>query len=691
MIDVTSELAERAVLTIRMLSADAVQKANSGHPGMPLGAADYAFVLWARYLRFYPSDPQWPNRDRFVLSAGHGSILLYSLLHLSGFDLPMQEIQSFRQWGSMTPGHPEYGCAPGVETTTGPLGQGFGNGVGMALAARMFAARVNRPGYDLINHRVFAIVSDGDLMEGVASEAASLAGHLKLGNLIYIYDDNRVSIEGSTELAFSEDVARRFEAYGWHVQAIDGHDRQAAADALEAAISQDEQPSLIIARTRIARGAPTMEDNHEAHGAPLGEDEIREMKARAGWPIDLPFFVPDDVRELFAARRAELQAEYADWQKRLTEYRRKFPDAARLWDALLSRRVPEDLVDQLLAAAPVAADATRNLSGKVLQRAAELVPSLCGGSADLGPSTKTILAAYGDIAAGQFDGRNLHFGVREHGMGAIVNGMALYGAFLPFAATFLVFSDYMRPTIRLAALMRIPVIFVLTHDSIFAGEDGPTHQPVEQAAALRAIPNLYVFRPADGPEVAAAWGAALMRRDGPSALLLTRQTCPALDRQRMADARGLLKGAYVLHDYGSQPDLILIASGSEVGLAVEVAEHLAETGRAVRVVSMPCWELFDQQAQEYRDQVLPPTCSRRVVIEAGVRQGWERYGGHDGLYITMERFGASAPYQVLAEKFGFTPDAIVHRIQHWTTCRGDSRIARGKRPRQKGDQNADNL
>ncbi len=665
MIDVTSKLADKAVLTLRMLAADAIQRANSGHPGMPLGAADYAFVLWAKFLRYNPADPRWPNRDRFVLSAGHGSTLLYGLLHLAGFELSLEELKNFRQWGSKTPGHPEYGTAPGIETTTGPLGQGFANGVGMALAAKMLAARVNKPGFALIDHRVFAIVSDGDIMEGVACEAASLAGHLRLGNLIYIYDDNRITIEGSTELTFSEDVAQRFAAYGWHVQTIDGHDRKAAEEAIAAAIAEEERPSLIIARTHIAWGAPTMQDKAQAHGAPLGEDEVRAMKERFGWPTEEEFFVPQKVRELFAQRRAELEEEYRAWQAMLAEYREKFPREAQLWDALLERRVPEDIVELLLDSAPAAEDATRNLSGMVLQKAAELVPALCGGAADLAPSTKTTIAGGGEVAPGEFSGRNIHFGVREHAMGAIVNGMALYGSFIPYGATFLVFADYMRPALRLAAMMGIQAIFVFTHDSIFVGEDGPTHQPVEQAATLRAIPNLFVFRPADGPEVAAAWAAALQRRNGPSAILLTRQKCPVLDRRELGEARGVLRGGYVLRECPGEPEVVIIASGSEVGLALEAAEELSAEGRAVRVVSMPCWELFEEQPREYRERVLPPTCARRVVIEAGVRQGWERYGGPEGLYICVERFGASAPYRVLQEKFGFTRQAVAERIQHW--------------------------
>ena len=660
---IAPELAQKAVNCLRMLAADAVQKANSGHPGMPMGAADYAFVLWTQFLKHNPDDPQWPNRDRFVLSAGHGSMLLYGLLHLSGYELPMEQLQQFRQWASMTPGHPEYRCAPGVETTTGPLGQGFGNGVGMALASQMMAARFNRSDLRLVDHFVYVICSDGDLMEGVASEAASLAGHLGLGNLICLYDDNRITIEGSTDLAFSEDVGRRFEAYGWHVQHIDGHDRQAAARAIQQAQGEEQRPSLILCRTHIAKGAPHAQDTAEAHGAPLGEEELRLTKESLGWPLEPSFLVPPEVRAIFVQRREELKVEYDAWVQMLARYRQQHPDLAERWDRMQRKEVPDDLEEQLLAVQFDKPIATRSASGKVLQKAAALVPSLCGGSADLAPSTMTILQECGHIAKGDLSGRNLHFGVREHGMGAILNGMALYGGLIPYGATFLVFSDYMRASIRLACMMKARVIYVFTHDSIFVGEDGPTHQPVEQVAALRAIPNLTVIRPADGSETAAAWAVALRNTQGPTALILSRQALPVLDRGKYAPASGLAQGAYVISEAQSlPPETILIATGSEVPLALEVAEGLRERGKDVRVVSMPSMELFERQPDDYKRNVLPPECKQRVVMEAGVSFGWHRYAGERGRIVSIERFGASAPAKVVAQHFGFTAQSILDRL-----------------------------
>lgn len=660
---IKEQLEQKAVDTLRMLAADAVQKADSGHPGMPMGAADYAFVLWTKYLRFNPQDPLWPNRDRFVLSAGHGSMLLYSLLHLAGFDLPLEELKNFRQWESKTPGHPEYWCAPGVETTTGPLGQGFGNGVGMAIAAKMMAERFNTDQFKLIDHYIYGIVSDGDLMEGVASEAASLAGHLGLSNIICLYDDNSITIEGKTKLAFSESVEQRFQAYHWHVIRVDGHDRAAIAQAIQEAQQETTRPKLIICRTHIGKGSPAKQDTASAHGEPLGEEEVVATKQNIGWPLEPAFLIPDDVRELFQRRSQELMVQYAQWQKKLEDYREQEPERAALWDAMWNKQVPEDIEQELLDAAADEEIATREASGKSMQVAAELVPSLVGGSADLAPSTKTLLKEFDDIAAGAFSGRNFHFGVREHAMGAIVSGLALYGSFIPFGATFLVFSDYMRPPIRLAAMMGIQVVYVFTHDSIFVGEDGPTHQPIEQMAALRCIPNLTVIRPADVSETAAAWAFALQHRSGPSALMLTRQKVPPSDRKKFASATNLKLGGYVLSDCEGVPDIVLIATGSEVHVALEAKEILQGKGKAVRVVSMPSMELFDQQSQEYRSQVLPPECKARVAIEAGCPFGWHKYVGPEGLILGIEGFGASAPYKVLAEKFGFTPEQVVERIE----------------------------
>jgi len=661
-----NELAEKAVKTIQMLSADAIQKANSGHPGLPMGMADVAFVLWSRYLRFNPDDPDWLNRDRFILSAGHGSMLLYSLLHLFEFDLPMEQLESFRQWGSLTPGHPEAGLTPGVEVTTGPLGQGFGNGVGMAIASQFLAAYLNEPDFKPIDHFVYAICSDGDIMEGVASEAASLAGHLGLGNIIYLYDDNHITIEGETELAFSEDVGQRFEAYGWHVLRVDGHNHQDISAAIRTAQAQVSRPTLIICRTHIGKGSPGKQDSADAHGAPLGEDELKATKENLGWPLEPSFLVPEDVRELCHRRAEQLGKEYAQWQEEVREYGESHPEWREKWDAFWEKRLPDDLEEKLMEALSKKDNATRNSSGEVLQAAAELIPNLIGGSADLAPSTKTLIKKAGSFEKGSYSGRNLHFGIREHAMGAALNGMARYGGLIPYGATFLVFSDYMRPAIRLAAMSKLHVIYVFTHDSFFVGEDGPTHQPIEHVAALRTIPNMTVIRPADPTETAAAWAVALRWTDGPVALILTRQTLPLLDRTTLAPAEEVAKGAYVLADgEGDSPDVVLIATGSEVHLALGVREKLQAQGRSVRVVSMPSMELFERQSGKYRAEVLPPECRKRVVIEAGVPFGWERYAGDDGLIIGMTRFGASAPYKVLAEKFGFTVDSVLQKVQEY--------------------------
>jgi len=657
------DLDQLCVNTIRTLAMDAVEKAKSGHPGMPMGAAAMAYVLWTRFLKHNPADPTWPDRDRFVLSAGHGCMLLYSLLHLTGYDLPLEELKQFRQWGSRTPGHSEYRKTPGVETTTGPLGQGFATGVGMAIAERMLAARFNRPGHTIVDHYTYAIVSDGDLMEGVASEAASLAGHLRLGKLIYLYDDNKITIEGSTDLAFSENVAERFEAYGWHVQRVDGNDLQAVETALRAAQAEERRPSLIIARTHIAYGSPNKQDSPEAHGAPLGEEEVRLTKQALGWPTDEPFYIPEAALAHFRRALQAGSAAQAAWQARFAAYEKAYPELAAEWRRVMSGELPEGWEKHLPVFEPSAGPmATREASGKVLNALAPHIPELVGGSADLAPSNLTYLAGMGDFQAANRGGRNLHFGVREHAMGAILSGMALHGGLKPYGGTFLVFSDYMRPAMRLAAMMELPVIYVLTHDSIGLGEDGPTHQPVEHLASLRAIPHLTVIRPADATETVAAWKVALEHRSGPVVLALSRQKLPIIDRSIYAAADGLARGAYVLADASlSHVDLILIATGSEVHLALEARTVLEQRGIGTRVVSMPSWELFDAQPREYQEAVLPPQVTARLAIEAGVGQGWCRYVGQQGDVVSLERFGASAPYKVLLKEFGFTVDNVVQR------------------------------
>jgi transketolase len=653
-----------AVNTIRFLAADAVEKAKCGHPGLPMGMADVAYVLWTRFLRYQPQDPAWPGRDRFVLSAGHGSMLLYAMLHLAGYDLSMEEIQRFRQLGSRTPGHPEHGLTPGVETTTGPLGQGIGNAVGMAISLQMLAARFNDATFTPVQGRVFGICGDGDMMEGVSSEAASLAGHLGLGNLTFVYDDNHITIEGNTALAFSEDVGRRFEAYGWHVQKADPYDRDELALALEAAVAESSRPSLVITRSHIAYGAPKKQDTASAHGEPLGPEELAGAKRALGWPEAPSFLVPDAVRERFAERAAELRTGYEAWREGLEAWRGRDAGRARLWDTLLAKRVPGDVFEQLVAGAPTGAAATRAHGGAVVQKAAALVPSLAGGSADLEPSTKTWIKESEAISRGRFAGRNFHFGVREHGMGAILNGMALTEGFIPYGSSFLVFTDYARPAIRLSALMKQQVIWVFTHDSIFVGEDGPTHEPVEQLASLRLIPNLQVIRPADGIETAAAWGLALEQRTGPTLIALTRQKTAALERGPDFDPAVLRRGGYVLRENKAANPVTLIATGSEVGLAVDAAALLENAGIATRVVSMPAPERFLEQDPKWRNAVLPPG-GRRVSIEAGVTAYWRSFVGPDGLMIGVDRFGESAPLADIQKYFGFTPDLVAERVRAW--------------------------
>lgn len=661
---VNAALDQLCANTIRFLAADGVEKANSGHPGMPMGMADVAYVLWTRVMRWQPQDPAWPDRDRFVLSAGHGSMLLYSTLHLAGYDVTMDDLQHFRQLGSRTPGHPEHGRTAGVETTTGPLGQGIGNAVGMALAGKMAAARFATPAFSPVSWRVFGICGDGDLMEGVSHEAASLAGHLGLGNLVFVYDDNHITIEGDTALAFSEDVGRRFEAYGWQVLRANPYDHADLARAFDAAVAETARPSLVITRGHIGYGAPHKQDTSHAHGEPLGAEELAGAKQALGWPVSPSFLVPPEVRERFAARAADLRTGYDAWQKGLAAWRAANPDRAASWDAIEGRRVPGDLFEQLCAAAPKGAAATRAHGNAVLQKAAALVPGLVGGSADLEPSTKTRIKDSGSVKRGDFAGRNLHFGIREHAMGAMLNGIALASGWVPYGSSFLVFTDYARPSLRLAALTKLPVIWVFTHDSIFVGEDGPTHQPVEHLAALRAIPNVLVVRPADGLETAAAWAMAIERRDGPTLIALSRQSTPELARPASFAPADLRRGGYVLREAAGTDAVTIVATGSEVGVAVDAAERLGTAGLGARVVSMPAPTRFLAQDAAWRDRVLPPG-GRRVSLEAGVTFGWREVIGERGLAIGLDRFGESAPAPALAAHFGFTGEAVAKRILDW--------------------------
>jgi transketolase len=676
-----AELDQLCINTVRFLSVDAVQKANSGHPGMPLGAAPMAYALWTRLLKHNPRNPDWFDRDRFVLSAGHGSMLLYSLLHLTGYDLSLDDIKRFRQWGSRAPGHPERGHTPGVEVTTGPLGQGFANAVGMAIAEAQLASRYNRPGFEVIDHATYAIVSDGDLMEGVAAEAASLAGHLRLGKLTCLYDNNYVSLAAGTDITLSEDRAGRFDAYGWHTVIVaDGNDLAAIDVALQTARAETKRPTLILVRTHIGYGSPNKQDSFEAHGSPLGVEEVRLTKLNLGWPTEPPFLIPEPALLHFREALARGARAEAEWNDRMAAYAQGFPDLAQELRRTLCGELPPDWdADIPVFPADVKGIATRAASGKVMNALAPRLPALTGGSADLDPSTYTALQGFGDFnppagddddtqgSAGggwNYGGRNLHFGVREHAMGAIVNGLAAHGATIPYGSTFLIFSDYMRPPIRLAALMGLHVVHVFTHDSIALGEDGPTHQPVEQLAALRAIPNLTVIRPGDANETAVAWRVALEVRDRPVALVLTRQALPTLDRSRYAPADGLRRGGYVLADApDGRPELILMASGSEVGLIVFASERLHTQGVAVRCVSMPSWELFDDRPQADRDAVLPPFVSARLAVEAGVAQGWHRYVGDAGDVLSVDHFGASAPGNEVLQQYGLTVDNVCARAQ----------------------------
>jgi len=654
------EREDQCINTIRMLSVDAVEKAQSGHPGMPMGDAALAYVLWTRFLRHNPKNPRWFNRDRFVLSAGHGSMLLYSLLHLTGYDLSLDEIKQFRQWGSRTAGHPEYSPDLGIETTTGPLGQGFANGVGMAVRERYLGQIYNRPGFSIVDYYIYGMVSDGDLMEGIASEAASMAGNLGLGKLVYLYLDNGISIEGSTDITFTEDVAQRFASYKWDVQKVDGNDCDQIGKALEKARGEKTRPSLIIARTSIGFGSPNKQDTSGAHGSPLGDEETKLTKERLKWPLEPPFHIPDGVLEMFRRAVDHGRVMENDWKQLFENYAARHPGLAESWRAIHEGKLPDGWKEGM----PEAEDqpmATRSVTGRVLNGVAPKLATLIGGSADLAPSTGTHLEGYGDFIHDE-NGRNLHFGVREHAMGGILNGMALGGALIPYGSTFLIFSDYMKPSIRLAAMMKLPVIYIFTHDSIGVGEDGPTHQPIEQLAGLRAIPGLTVIRPADATEAIVAWELALERREGPVALIMSRQKLPVIDRQRYASAANLTKGGYVVADTARDTlELILIATGAEVHLAMDAHTTLTKEGVGVRVVSMPSWDLFEGQEKGYRDTVLPPSVTARVAIEAASPVGWHRYVGIEGDTLCMERFGASAPAAVLFEQFGFTVDNVVKK------------------------------
>jgi transketolase len=657
--ELPSSFEKKCINTIRFLAVDAVQKAHSGHPGMPMEASDLAYVLWTKIMKYNPKNPQWSNRDRFVLSAGHGSMLLYAMLYLTGYNLTLEEIKAFRQWNSQTPGHPEYGCAPGVETTTGPLGQGFATGVGMAMSGMFLARRFNKPNFPLVDYCVYAFVSDGDIMEGISSEAASLAGHIGLGNLIYVYLDNRITIEGPTDFALSEDVGHRFDAYNWHVQHVNGYDLAGIEEGIQQAKKEKSKPSLIIARTNIAFGSPNKQDSADAHGSPLGEEEVLLTKRNLQWPETPAFLVPKDVLLHFRQSVKNGQEHEKEWISLWEAYKKSYPESANEWEKM--HKDPD--LTQWEKSLPLfkpedGALATRSASGKVLQAIAPHLPGLIGGSADLAPSNNTFLKDFGEFK--NEGGRNIHFGIREHAMGAILNGMALSGALIPYGGTFLIFSDYMRPAIRLAAMMKLPVIYVFTHDSIGLGEDGPTHQPIEQLSSLRAMPNLIVIRPADAQETVEAWKIALSRRDGPTALILTRQRLPIIDRDYYTKANRLQRGAYVLADAPeSKPELILIGTGSEVPILLSAYEQLIGQGIRVRVVNVPCWELFEMQPKDYHEEVLPSHVNARLAVEAGCPYGWERYTGANGKIIAIDRFGASAPGEELFQQFGFSVENVI--------------------------------
>ncbi len=660
---VTQEQFKQAATTIRGLSIDGVQSANSGHPGMPMGMADVAAVLWLKYLDHCPSDPSWANRDRFVLSGGHGSMLIYSLLHLSGYDLAKEELGQFRQLGSRTPGHPESGHTPGVETTTGPLGQGVANAVGMALAEKMLAERFNTEAYAPVDHWTYAFCGDGDMMEGISHEAFSLAGHLKLNKLVVFYDFNNITIEGKIDLAYSDDLKKRFQSYGFNVIDIDGHDFAQIEKAIRKAKRSTEKPTLVITRTTIGHGSPNKAGTSSVHGEPLGAEEVALTKANLGIPTDEFLHVPETVYDLFEARARALKRKSNKWKRELKAYKAANADFANLWDTFANNVVPENLADLAPAYETGTSVATRAASGKAIQAMCKAMPQLVGGSADLAPSTKTLIDDADSVLPGSYGGRNFHFGIREHGMASIMNGMALHGGLRVFGATFFVFVDYLRPALRLSALMKLPIIYVFTHDSFYVGEDGPTHQPVEQLASLRCIPGMTTIRPADPTETSAAWVAAMKKTDGPVAMLFTRQNLDVIDRTKYAPASELEKGAYVLTQTGEgTPDVIIIATGSEVNLALKAAEQLASEAN-IRVVSMPSWELFEAQSAAYKASVLPAACGKRLVVEAAARMGWDRYMGSEGDILCMTDFGASGPYKVLEEHFGFTVENVIAKTR----------------------------
>ena len=657
-------LAQTAINTVRVLAADAVQKANSGHPGMPMGAAPMAHVLWSEAMNYNAQNPDWINRDRFILSAGHGCMLQYIYLYLAGYDISMDDLKSFRQLHSKTPGHPEYGLLKGIEVTTGPLGQGFANGVGFAIGQKYLAARYNKPGFDIFNYHIYAICSDGDLNEGVSSEAASLAGHLKLGNIVYLYDDNHISIEGDTAIAFTEDVAKRFEAYGWHVQIVkDGNDVKAIADAIQKAKAETSRPSIINVRTHIAFGSPNKVDTAGAHGSPLGEPEVKLVKKNLGFDTEQYFVVPDEVLKFYRDCGKKGAEKEKAWNALFSEYRKAHPELATEFELLSRGQLPSGWKDKLpVFKAEEGKLATRQASGKVLNAIADALPTLIGGAADLAPSTETLLKKYPSFTPDNYGGRNFHFGIREHGMGSVLNGMALTPAIIPYGATFLIFSEYMRPPIRLAAIMKIRPIFVYTHDSIGLGEDGTTHQPIEQLISLRSIPNTLVLRPADANETVQAWRFAIEYQNGPVVIVLTRQGLPIIDQSKYTPATELEKGAYILSD-AEKPAVILMATGSEVSLVMEAQAKLKEDGIASRVVSMPSWELFEKQDAAYKEKVLPRSIRKRVAVEAGSPLGWHKYVTDEGSVVGMTTFGESAPAPDLMKFFGFTVDNVVKKAK----------------------------
>lgn len=653
-----------AINTIRFLAAEGVQKANSGHPGMPMGCAPIAYYLYAKEMKHNPANPKWLNRDRFVLSAGHGSMLLYSILHLTGYNLPMEQLKQFRQWNSLTPGHPEFGLTDGVETTTGPLGQGFANAVGMAMAQAHLAALFNKPDIRLLDHYIYGICSDGDLMEGVSHEAASLAGHLQLGKIIFFYDDNGITIDGETHLAFSENIELRFKAYGWHTEHISDVNELAQIEAALEKCKAQSKPSLIITKTHIGYGSPNKQDTESAHGSPLGTDEIKLTKKNLNWPHEEEFYIPKEVAEHFSSLKKKYEDYEKSWNVLFSQYRVSYPREAELFEKVMKGDFGTAWMDEL----PVYKDdgkklATRQASGNAINAIAKKLPTLFGGSADLAPSNNTLMKGETDFNKDNYAGRNLHFGIREHAMGSLMNGMGYYGGLIVYGGTFLQFSDYLRPVLRLAALSHIKGIYIFTHDSIGLGEDGPTHQPVEHLAALRAIPGVTVIRPGDANETSAAWKAALLHKGGPVLLILSRQGMQILDQEKYPKADNLMKGAYILHESAGKPDVILLASGSEVGLALDSLPALEKEGIKARVVSFPCWEYFDQQDQQYKDTVLPPDVKNRIVIEAGVSMGWAKYAGDKGEYITIEKYGASAPEKILMKEYGFTVENVTAKAK----------------------------